>query len=282
MSRLTDNDNKFGPLTWAKSSWSPLRLVFSTGGDEEGHPRNHLTGYAFGWVARLDLPTKVKPWRRWVDTSHYEWAKGPNSGYWDVHAREYGFSLNEGFLQVFHGPQTHDSITTKSWSKHLPWTQWRHIRRSLFDDKGQHFYTEWSRPRGFKFRDSWSAQWAAQGACPSVTFEMDDFDGERIQATTRIEERVWLFGEGWFKWLSLFRRPMVTRSLDLKFSKEVGPEKGSWKGGTTGHSIEMLPGEMHEAAFRRYCEQDHRSKYQKFQIKFVGAAQLAQAAQEGK
>jgi hypothetical protein len=33
-----------------------------------------------------------------------------------------------------------------------------------------------------------------------------------------------------------------------------GP-KGSWKGGTVGHSIAMLPGELHGAAFARYCEQ---------------------------
>lgn len=29
--------------------------------------------------------------------------------------------------------------------------------------------------------------------------------------------------------------------------------KGSWKGGTIGHSIEMPPGELHADAFRRYC-----------------------------
>ena len=46
----------------------------------------------------------------------------------------------------------------------------------------------------------------------------------------------------------------IRRSLDLEFSGETGPEKGSWKGGTVGTGIEMLPGELHEAAFRRYCQ----------------------------
>lgn len=272
MTRLTDDDRRLGPLTYARSSWNPLRLVFSTGGGDEDHPHNHLTAYAFGWVARLDLPTRMKPWRQWVATGHYEWASSHDAGYWDVHAREYGFSLNDGFLQVFLGAQTHDSTTTKSWSKFLPWTQWRHIRRSLYDARGEHFFTEWDRGRRAPFRDAWEAKRAAEKACPTVTFEFDDHDGQRITATTRIEEREWHFGEGWFKWLSLFRKPKVRRSLDLEFSREVGPEKGSWKGGTLGHGIEMLAGEDHEAAFRRYCEQDHRSKYRTFRVTFVGCA----------
>ena len=74
-----------------------------------------------------------------------------------------------------------------------------------------------------------------------------------------------------FAWLSIFRRAKIRRSLSLTFSEEVGPEKGSWKGGLMGTGIEMLPGELHEAAFRRYCEQEHRGKGGKYCIKFIGA-----------
>jgi hypothetical protein len=63
---------------------------------------------------------------------------------------------------------------------------------------------------------------------------------------------------------------MVKRSLDLRFSDEIGPEKGSWKGGTVGHSIDMLPSESPEAAFRRYCEQEHRAKYGTYRLTYVG------------
>jgi hypothetical protein len=278
MTRLTDNDRHIGGLTYARSSWNPLRLVFSTGGGDEGYPHNHVTGYALGWVARLRLPKLMQPWRRWVDVSHYDWAKSPDAGYWDVHAREYGFSLHEGFLQLFLGAQTHDSLTTQSWSWHLPWTQWRHIRTSFYDAAGKHFWTEWARPRGFPFRDTWDAHQAVKDACPAVKFEFDDYDGQRLVVTTRIDEREWRFGEGWFKWLSVFCKPMTRRSLDLNFSSEVGPEKGSWKGGTCGTDFDMLPGELHEAAFRRYCEQEHRSKYQRFKINFVGAESAPQPA----
>jgi hypothetical protein len=34
MSRLTDNDRHFGPMTWGRcGGWKPLRLVLSSGGD---------------------------------------------------------------------------------------------------------------------------------------------------------------------------------------------------------------------------------------------------------
>lgn len=271
MSRLTDNDSHFGPLTVGRSdSWKPWRLVFSTGGSIDDETFNHITAYAFGWIVRMRIPTRLKPWREWVPTGHYEWAKSKDDGYWDVHARDYGFSLSDGFLQIFYGAQTHSSLTDKVWCCHLPWTQWRHIRTSYYDDKGKHFWTEWSRPRGFALRDAWTICHDVKKLVPSVVFEFDDYDGRRINASTRIEERYYKFGEGWFKWLSLFRRDRLYRTLSLEFSEEVGPEKGSWKGGTTGHGIEMLPGEMHEAAFRRYCEQEHRSKYQRFRITFVG------------
>jgi hypothetical protein len=102
----------------------------------------------------------------------------------------------------------------------------------------------------------WDARRKLETACPAPRFDFLDFDGERITATTRIEEREWRLGEGRFKWLSIFRRPKVCRSLDLQFSSEVGRRKGSWKGGTIGHSIDMLPGELHEAAFRRYCAKE--------------------------
>lgn len=269
MTRLTNNDRRFGPLTWGRCSpsWRPIRLVFSTGGgDDDGDARNNLTGYAFGWVARLSLPSLMKPWRQWVPTGHYEWAKSPDAGYWDVHAKEYGFSFGgEGFFQLFYGPQTNDSTTTKSWSKHLPWTQWRHVRHSFYDAAGGHFWTEPERKGRLKAGE-WEEMDRQRSACPTVQFSITDYDGTVVQATTRIEEREWHFGEGWFKWLSLFRRPMVKRSLDIHFGAEVGTQKGSWKGGMIGTSIEMLPGELHADAFRRYCAQEHRDKGGRYRI----------------
>lgn len=277
MARLTDHDRRFGPVTYAKcsESWRPLRLVYSSGADEDSAGPNTLTAYAFGWVARVNLPRLLDDFKiRRVATS---WdaatvARMGRNWYEERFPREYGFSLSDGFLQLFLGAQTHDSTTTQSWSKHLPWTQWRFHRFSLYDVAGAEFWTQIEkRGNGFKFRD-FDAQREAEERCDKAVFLVDDFDGERLKATTHIEEREWKFGEGWFKWLSLFRKPMVRRNLSINFDKGCGPEKGSWKGGLCGTGIAMLPGELHEAAFRRYCAQEHRSKYSRYRIVFVGKA----------
>ena len=270
--RWSDNQNRWGIFTYAISDcYKNFAAVLDSGHGES--PGCHLRLSAFGHTLITELPAIIKPWRRWVPTGHYSWAKSPDAGYWDEHSNEYGFSLSsEGFLQVFLGPQTMDSDTTKNWCAHLPWTQWRHIRRSLFDSSGKHFWTEWDRPRGFALRDDWMAYWAVVGACPTVAFEVEDHDGKRVRATTRIEEREWKFGAGWFKWLSLFRKPKIHRSLDIDFASEVGTDKGSWKGGLCGTPIGLLDGELHEAAFRRFCDLDQRGKYSSFKLKFIGPA----------
>ena len=277
MTRLTDNDSHLGPITYARCSpsWRPLRLVYSSGAGEDSPGPNTLTAYAFGWVARLRLPRLLDDYRVRHVAASWDAATVARMGrawYEARFPRECGVSLSDGVLQVFLGAQTHDSTTTQSWSKHLPWTQWRFHRFSLYDRVGAEFWTQIERRgNGYKFRD-FDAQREAQERCDKAKFLIEDFDGARINVTTRIEEREWKFGDGWFRWLSLFRRNMVRRSLSIEFEKECGPEKGSWKGGLCGTGIEMLPGELHEAAFRRYCEQEHRSKHRSYRITFVGVA----------
>lgn len=256
MSRLTDNDKSIGPFTFAKVDWNPIRFVFSTGGDEESETANNITIYLCGYVFRLSLPNLIGDHKE-----HHEgvFPDGRTYSYDERHSREYGFCLNEGFFNIFYGPQTMDSSTTKSKGYFLPWTQWRFIRYAQYDNNNELFYESFGSHGDYEEREK----------CPTVDFLFKDYDGEEIAAKTKIEVREWYFGEGWFKWLSLFRSKRVRKSLGLSFSSEVGPEKGSWKGGTTGHGIDMLTGESHEDAFKRYCEQEHRSKNGKFNIKYI-------------
>lgn len=252
--RWSDNDRRWGPFIYAREKskgYRPLAIILKSRGDEERPATLRLA--ALGHTLIIWMPPIIKPWRRWVDTSHYEWSKGPGSGYWDVHSREYGFSLNEGFLQVKLGAQTMDSTTTQDWCWFLPWTQWRHVRHSVYDLDGALFADI---PQGRFDSPAYEEAKRLESACPTREFAFFDFDGEALTVTTRIEEREWRFGTGRFKWLSLFRKPKISRFLDLRFSGETGKRKGSWKGGTVGHSIEMLPGELHGSAFERYCAQN--------------------------
>ncbi len=261
--RWSDNDKYLGPFTFARDRrYKPFSVVLGSGdGDEYAGCNLHMS--AFGLTLIAALPQMVKPWRKWVDTSHYSWSEDPDSGYWDTGSRNYGFRLSEGFLSINLGRVTNDSSTEQCWSYFLPWTQWRSVREALYDADGKTFYER--RGKSPKYGTAgWDAQRAAKDTCPTVTFAFKDFDEEPITAKTRLEETEMRRGTGKFKWVSLFCKRRVWRSLDIQFSGETGKRKGSWKGGTLGHGIDVFPGELHEAAFRRYCE--------KHDMKFVGVS----------
>lgn len=254
--RWSDNDRHFGPFTYARGGFCPFAVVLGSGGDEDTGCRLRLSG--FGHTLIIALPTIVRPHRHWVDTSKYEWSDNPRGGYWAIEPRDFGFSVGDGFLQVFLGRRTMDSTTDRTKGYFLPWKQWRHVRHSLYDLEGRHFATlpEYRRLGS----STWKEREVIRDGCPTRTFGFYDYDGEELTAITMIEEREWRRGEGYFKWLSWFYKPKISRSLDIRFSGETGKRKGSWKGGTIGHSIDMLPGELHEAAFQRYCDEHQMTK----------------------
>lgn len=240
--RWSKNDRYLGPFTYSRDNrgYRPISAMFSSG-DGVDYPGCRFRYSAFGHTLIVALPAIIKPWRRWVDTSRYEWSKGPGSGYWESHDNQWGFSLTESSLHWHYGPQTHDSETTKSKCWFYPWREHRFVRHSVYDLEGEHFadLPEW----GFRNRNGYAVKNAIEAACPVQRFEFDDYDGQRIIATCRIEEREWKRGKGIFRLLYLGRNS-IRRSLDLQFSSEVG------------HSIDMLQSELHEAAFRRYCEKE--------------------------
>ncbi|KAA3504607.1 hypothetical protein DXM27_05180 [Rhizobium rhizogenes] len=262
--RWGDNDHHLGPFIFARDKrFKHFALVLSSGDDE--YPSCRLRFSCYGITVIVALPHVIKPYMEKVYPVSWDAATIERLGrdwYWQVDEREYGFSLVDGHLSFALGRQTHDSDTTRSKGYFLPWTQWRFVRHSLYDTAGAHFWTEPKRKPGKPY--DFETGWKAKEECPKVAFAFKDFDGEELVATTNIEEREWKFGEGQFKWLSLFRRKKIRRSLDIQFSGETGQRKGSWKGGTVGSGIDMLPGELHEAAFKRYCQQHDMT--------FVGSA----------
>lgn len=266
--RWSDKNWHLWPFTLSYSNYSPAGIEISSGASEGGPGDCHIAIFAFGWRLICELPQIIPHYRERhvVQYGREEFiARMGRDWYDELFSREYGFSFNDGNLYLHYGPQTHSSDTSKSKCIFLPWRDWRFIRHSLYDLNGKHFATEVER-----HRNSWEATRAVKDACPVARFEIEDFDGERITATTRIEEREWRFGTKWCRWLSWFRKPKIRRSLDIEFSAETGKEKGSWKGGTLGTGIDMLPGELHEAAFRRYCAEDHRSKHGRYRVRYIG------------
>lgn len=267
MGRLTDNDKHFWIFTYARAEWKRTSIVLCSNGgedDERDAVRNSIVIYMFGWIVRLNLPQIIKPYREFVDTSKYDWSK--NGGYWQTYGKEYGFSLSDdGFFQIYLGAQTHDSSTTKSWCKHLPWTQWRHVRNTVYDKNMNIVFEEKDGKR-----DKTLDKYEIVKSMDKAKFQIKDFDNEFINAEVHIEQRQWRFGEGWFKWLSIFRKDMLRTNIEINLDKEMGPEKGSWKGGTVGLSFDMQKDELIKDAFIRWCDSDQRAKRGKFKVTYVG------------
>ena len=236
--RWGDNDRYFGPITVSRGYKSGIDLFLSSGDDD--YPGASLRLSVGRWTVIVALPQRLcRPARK--PFTH------DGSEYHHTHEREYGFYISRrGYLGVRYGAQTGDSRTEQSWGHFIGFMNWRHVRHSHYDLDGSLFWTE---PQRMDYRKRERIMSQVQ----STTFNFLDFDGEAIRATCRIEEREWRFGDKWFKWLSVFRAPRIRRSLSLDFSAETGKEKGSWKGGTLGHGIDMRPDEVPLDAFRRYC-----------------------------
>lgn len=261
--RWGDNDRYFGPFTYSpRNAYTSLAVVLSSGGegDDSDSPCN-LRVCAFGYAFIISLPQIVPVHKVKVFPESWDAATVARLGrnyYWDVTPREYGFVYADGHLNVKLGRQTMDSSTTQDWGCFLPWTQWRHVRRSLYDREGAHFWTfpeRTGRLGSAAFHEAWELEKAAKDSCPTWTFDFLDFDKQPLSAKVRVEEREWRFGIGWFKWLSWFRKPKIARCIEIEFSGEAGKGKGSWKGGTIGTSRELFHGETVEGAFRHYCAQ---------------------------
>lgn len=264
----------------APKSYHPFGIMYgsgSSGRDPDGPHGNWLRVSGFGRTLILSLPAWLKPDAKLERSVRFETLENgaprhTEYEYVDYIKREYGFSISgerdsaapdrwgKGWGSVWHlsvhlGRQTHDSSTTQDWTCFLPWTDHRVVRHTYHDHAGTEVYRE-PQPRPKWNTPEYEANEEAIKATPRLRFLFKDYDGESLTCTTRIEEMVWRKGTGKFAWLGYLRAPLVKRYLDLRFSGETGNRKGSWKGGTLGTSIRMLPGELHAAAFERYCAEN--------------------------
>lgn len=280
LSWTNDKDHVWGPFLYARESRRAGNFALvACSGDGEEYRGASLRLTAFTHTLIMALPQwllrparqKVKP-----DWDEATVARLGRDYYWDYTRREYGFSIHRdgGIGSAAHwsisfGRQSHSSRTEQRIGGFLPWTQWRYMRTSYYTPDGVHLRTFPAAARRKRRTRSdgssgiggvedafstWEQEYAYRSTIPTMSFAFLDFDGEAITATTRVEEREWRRGEGLFRWLSWFVKPMITRSLDLDFSRETGKRKGSWKGGTLGHGTDMQPGDTPESAFRRYCD----------------------------
>lgn len=217
----------------------------------------------------FQIPQFIKPKKVWMDMSDRGFVTDMEpKGYWNYIRRDYGIFTFDGSLHIHYG------IQPGCWSKNdpensdhtfvwfIPWRNRRFIRKSYYDVISQkHLKTFYESDRIKARKDgfsSWEEEHKYEDSYKHMVATFNDFDGEEIKAKCRIEEMEWRWGTGYFKWLSWFTKPFIRRTLRINFDKETGYEKGSWKGGTIGHGIDMMPGESAQSAFNRYAAETDR------------------------
>lgn len=122
-------------------------------------------------------------------------------------------------------------------SVYLPWS-WEHVRHV------------WLNPDGSFYRAPEPGEYRAPSDITSshpYSYVLKNGQRQDVTATIYGEEREWRWK--WFTWLPWPRR--IQRSIDIRFSREVGERAGSWKGGCLGCGFEWRPGETQENALRR-------------------------------
>lgn len=160
--------------------------------------------------------------------------------------REIGIHLHDGAIwwHLWVG-------TMAAWSRSYSWCQW--WRQGSWHPFGQwrHVRHSWLNPDGSVYLlHTPPDQYAAPSEISqTLPYEYVLKSGEIQERTATIsgDEREW-------RWQWLFTLPFprkVRRTIDVRFSDEVGEGTGSWKGGTVGCGWEWRPDETQAEALSR-------------------------------
>lgn len=126
----------------------------------------------------------------------------------------YGFQFYEDLMWIRWGKDTGRFKTDPHKAIYMPWA-WKHRKHEILSAEETHPYT----------------------------YTLRSGEVQHRTATIKHERRLWT------RWWLPFRR--VSNVIDVEFSDEVGERSGSWKGGCTGCSCIMKPGETPLQTLRR-------------------------------
>lgn len=243
-------------------------------GDQGDYPGNKLVLQIWKYSAWIKLPNIIKPWaeqhtftRLSPEAEAERIAQHGHLHYYEYHSRQFGFHLQTHGVHTNFGPSTWDSRTTKSRYFSFPWREFDMVSYSFRDANGvEHI------EKGKGVQLDYKAKEAIKDAMPRYVFLLQDYDGEEIRAYCYMEKRVYRVGTGWVKkYFGALRPTRTFVQLEISFDGETGPEKGSWKGGTTGTGSRAEKGDKHDAKFliEKYCAGTHRAKGSHYRMTLV-------------
>lgn len=217
--------------------------------------RNTFEVAGFGYRVVIGLPNWIKPYLLVHTNPHLAGTPAWESYYaWtEKFPKVFGWYLYQGHhFVVSYGRKTHSSTDTQTWSTFLPWVEKRLVEKVLIDaNTNNEYFISMPNKHGRHDFDEWYKQ---KDKMPKREYQLVDYDGTEITASVYSERLTYKRGIRWCKWMSWFYPDEVYHRIDISFDKEVGKEKGSWKGGLLGTSYPIELAGSADDAMHSYIE----------------------------
>lgn len=238
--RIKKRDTQYEIGEWyvGWKSW-----VFEIAYEECGYesPNGELHISILGWHSLFRMPFKSKRFP-----------------YGDCDAPKWGVAIHSNTLWIYRGGKGNMHGGTKWWTWDLPFFTKVHVRHEVeCHDTSGHLVGKTRMLDAKMIEQDVNGKYIELSEHPMVNVRryiyQDSYDNSLIPCKYWVEEREWR--PKWLTWTKAFK--YVKRYIEVKFSEEVGKEKGSWKGGCTGCSYNLLPGETPEECIIR-MEQERK------------------------
>jgi hypothetical protein len=154
-----------------------------------------------------------------------------STGIQDCDSAAWGFNYHNDTIWIYIGGGGNFEGGKKWKTFEMPWAlNWYRTSILLNDETWEHEF------KGSR-KDFHRSQWDEKKWCMRANY-LDD-DDTLVGSKITMSEREWR--RKGLMFTTLFSK--VKRTIDVNFDEEVGPGKGSWKGGTIGTGYEIKPGE---------------------------------------
>lgn len=230
-------DKEFTPDHWYVGwhSWK-FDISYEECGYETGNAELNIS--ILGWHSVFKLPWKSK--------------RFPHG---DCDAPKWGIAVHDNTFWIYRGGDGNWGGGSKWWTWNLPFFTKIHMRHDVQCNLGDEDdvnlrlvpYGQLTKGNGKEYLPL-----EENNLVYKYHYDYKDkYDGEICPCTFWVEEREWR--PKWLTWTGRWKD--VKKYIEIKFDKEVGKGKGSWKGGCVGCGYDLKPGESPIECIQRMEEE---------------------------
>lgn len=243
------SNKQFGPISWGITSNKVYLLIYSTSLDDEAKTQvntsNYLTIQLFKFMLTLTLPPFIKS----IPLVLYN-KQDVNITKIIYPIKQYGIYIADASYTLSYGVAKFDNdlyynyiynnINNQTRSGFLPWMLYKETKHLLLNNIGN-VEIDFSHPKNKKVKPSDYP--TLLNNTRTFAFKKNKDDESIMFANVRMEYREWNRGDGYFKWLRYFNKPIKEQSISIIF----------YDNGYYEDMLEMRDEETSINTFIRWC-----------------------------